>query len=627
MSALASPPAVAPRPHPFDNDWPAVQLILNDKCTSCHRRGVDRTDFTSYQALLGARMEGDPNEPVVIPGNANESPLWEYVAWNVNALLHAPLPSEPMMPEDKHEWLTTGQLDTLHRWINSGAFQYKRHGADAVRPLMETDFPSAKQCGQCHPREYREWSRSMHAYAQQSPAFVALNSHLQERTGGTIGTLCSRCHTPVGTALGENALMQNNHRSRISMEGVTCVACHRRASPHYKASGRVAVLPGSLLETCVFGPFENPVYSDSETHKSQPLPYIKSSQFCAECHDVFNPRGLRLEEAFSEWQNSPAAKQGITCQMCHMGPVQGQPIPDDGRPWGRIAEVPGIPPERIPLRRIVDHTFAGPDYSLLPNTEFPHKLDWMYEVDYRDVSKLTPHQRRTLYEIRLKNRDSLRIANAKRHELFRGSAKLSVSHPQIAAAGRKTRVRVDVTNNVAGHNFPTGFAAERQLWVSIAVVDPFGRTVFASGDFDHNADLRDNHSHEVLAGKIGYDKHLLNFQNKFVALANKGAERSVVIPVNRDIAPLNVLRPATGIAASFGHAERFRIAKGGLPPLATIGRNYPVELPSPGTYRLRVQLNFRHLPPVLLDKLGASAAKPLVEIIVIDWYEAMIEAR
>ncbi|MBP90380.1 MAG: hypothetical protein CMJ64_27355 [Planctomycetaceae bacterium] len=636
----ATPPDIAPRPHPFDDDWPKVQLILNNKCTSCHRPGAERTDFTSYEALLGACMEGNPSDPVVVPGRADESPLWEAVVWNVDALLDSPLPDQPTMPENKHEWLTAGQLQTLYRWINNGTYQYKlppgyspvfKKGADPflkTRLLMETDFPTAKQCGQCHPREHAEWSRSMHAYAQQSPAFVALNFHLQERTGGTLGTFCSRCHTPVGTALGENGLMQNNHRSRISMEGVTCVACHRRASPHYKASGRVAFLPGGLLETCVFGPFEHPVYSDPRAHASQALPYIKTSQFCAECHDVFSPEGFRLEEAFSEWQNSPAAKQGITCQMCHMGPVQGQPIRDDHRPWGRIAEVPGIPPEQIPLRRIVDHTFAGPDYSLLPNTEFPHKLDWMYEVDYRDPTKLTPYQQRTLYEVRLKNRASLRLAKAKRYELFRRSATLSVSHPQVASVGQKIHAQVDVTNNVAGHNFPTGFSAERQLWVTIEVVDPFGRLVFASGGFDHKADLLDNHSHDVLAGKIDYDKHLLNFQNKFVALANKGTDRSVVIPVNRNILPVNVLRPATGIAASFGRRPTFRIAKGGLPPLATIGKNYPIALPNcPGPYRLRVQLNFRHLPPVLLDELGASAAKPLIEIVVIDYYEAMIEVR
>src|SRR5690606_18457556 len=140
-----------------------------------------------------------------------------------------------------------------------------------------------------------------------------------------------------------------------------------------------------LLEHCMYGPFDDAVSgAHSGTHESTGLPYLKSSQFCGECHDVTNPEGIRLEEAFSEWQNSPAAKQGITCQACHMGPVQGVPIADCDRPLGRAAKVPGIPDEQLPLRNLTDHTFAGPDYSLLPDTEFPEKLDWMYEKDYRD---------------------------------------------------------------------------------------------------------------------------------------------------------------------------------------------------------------------------------------------------
>ena len=39
----------------------------------------------------------------------------------------------------------------------------------------------------------KQWSRSMHAYAQHSPIFEAFNLTLIERTGGTIGTFCTRC--------------------------------------------------------------------------------------------------------------------------------------------------------------------------------------------------------------------------------------------------------------------------------------------------------------------------------------------------------------------------------------------------------------------------------------------------
>ncbi len=425
--AVATPHTVSQAPHPYDPDWPDVQLILANKCCGCHRadNGQGIADFSSYECLIAAC--GWDDEKVIRPGRPRESLLWQVVAWNVDARRDCELPGQPQMPPEQCEWLTAGQLATVERWINNGALQYELPDTCNIAPLTEIDFPSARVCKSCHPRQFDQWSRSMHAYAQHSPVFEAFNLTLIERTGGTIGTFCTRCHTPVGTMLGENGSRRNVRRSQIAMEGITCIACHRRSTKHYKASGRMPIEPGGVTEGCMYGPFEDSHRSiEVGGHPSAGLPYIKSSQFCGECHDVFNPQGVRLEEAFSEWQNSPAAKDGITCQQCHMGPVQGQPIADCGRPLGRAAVVPGVDPETLPLRYLTDHTFSGPDYSLLPDTEFPEKLDWMYETDYRNWRNLTPHQQKTLNDLRRRNRKQLRAADYKRYELLGNAAEIGV---------------------------------------------------------------------------------------------------------------------------------------------------------------------------------------------------------
>jgi len=621
-SAWAVPHIISAPDHPYDPDWPEVYWAIQRKCLGCHVADTERTDLSSYVAMISANVDGDA---IIVPGRADKSMLYEYVEWNVHADPDSDLPDEPMMPEDQSEWLTAGQLAALRRWIDRGALEYVLPEHCNIRPLTELDFPSARQCATCHPKQYDEWSRSMHAYAQKSPVYMAFNFTLHERTSGTIGTFCTRCHTPIGTSLGENGLRRNVHRSRLSLESVTCVACHRQDRPQYKNSGRVAPLPGNMFDQCVFGPFEDSVSQPLGAHASVGAPYIRTSQFCGNCHDVTNPAGLRLEEAFSEWQNSPAAQAGIRCQDCHMGPVQGLPVPASQRPLGRAAVVPGVAAERIPLRPLSDHTFAGPDYSLLPDTEFPHKLDWMYETDYRDPANLTPHQQKTLEQLRRRNRASLQIADEKRLELLTNAAHIEVRHPAVACAGDKVQVAVDVVNHVAGHGFPTGFSAERQLWVEIEVRDPAGNVVFASGDLDHNRDLRDDHSHEVLTGTIPPDRHLLNFQNKFTVIASEGTERTVVISVNRDVTPLNILRPATGVSQLLGHPPVFRIAKGNLPPLQTVGRKYPVHLaPYVGLYHVRVRLNFRNLPPTLLDHVGTPHLKHLLQVVVIDEYDGVI---
>ena len=620
---IAAPHTIRQIAHPFDPDWPDVQVILTSKCCGCHRPGSKRAALSDYESLMAAKyME---TEPVVVPGDPDESPLWQMVAWNAEARIDAELPDHPEMPPDHSEWLSKGQLDTIHRWIANGALQFKLPSTCSTRPLLEIDFPSARACKVCHPKQYEERSRSMHHYAQHSPIFEAFNLTLIERTGGTIGTFCSRCHTPLGTALGESGSRRNVNRSRLAMEGVTCVVCHRQRQPYYKSNARQHIEAGGVFDTCMYGPFDDPTTDATQSHPAVGNLYLKSSAFCGSCHDVTSPVGVRLEEAFSEWQNSPAARQGITCQQCHMGPVQGIPVPDEERPLGRAAVVPGVDPEQIPLRPLSDHTFAGPDYSLLPDTEFPKKLDWMYETDYRQYDALTPYQQKTLQDLRRRNRHQLRIASHKRYELLRNAACINVSMPSSARCSEEIKVCVDVTSKVSGHSFPTGFTAERQAWVQITVSDPAGRIVFQSGDLDSNGDLRHAHSYAVESGKVPRDRYLLNFQNEFVALTQKGTERSIVLSVNRHLTPVNVLRPATGIPASFGQPSAFRLARGALPPLATIGRTYPVRLPPPsGQYVVDVRLNFRHLPPTLLDHIGTPHLKHLLEIVVIDQYQGVI---
>ena len=622
--SLASPPIIRNPNHLYDSDWPEIHRILKQKCISCHNKKSEQSDLNGYEALMNATDE--EGKKLVVPGNPEQSSFFESINWNSEEFVDSKLDDEPSMPHDPKEWLTTGQIQSVRRWIENGALEYQLPGTCNIKPLTELDFPSANECKTCHPKQYEEWSRSMHAYAQQSPIMEAFTLTLQERTSGTLGTFCTRCHTPIGTALGENGLVRNVHRSRISREGVTCVVCHRISRPYYKSNVRMTIQPGDREVACIYGPFESHIHSTDNGHPSKKQSYLKDSSFCGSCHDVTNPEGVRLEEAFSEWQNSPAAKKGITCQNCHMGPVQGIPIQDCERPKGYAAVVPGLDPKLMPVRYLSDHTFAGPDYSLLPDTEFPHKLDWMYETDYKDQENLTEHQKRTLKQNRIINRRQLEIANNKRYELLRNAARIHVQTPNQVCAGKKIKVQVDVESMTAGHNFPTGFSAERQLWVEISLCDPHGNIVFHSGNLDQNQDLRDEHSYYVEHGMISRDRHLLNFQNKFVGLTNKGNDRPLVIPANRHLTPLNILRPATGISASFGRPSTFRIAKSSIPPLDTVSKKYPIRIPeTPGNYCLKVRLNFRHLPPVLFDKIGTPHLKHLLEIVVIDEFKTGIQ--
>ena len=208
------------------------------------------------------------------------------------------------------------------------------------RLFLDNRFPSATTCATCHPDHYREWSVSPHAYAQMSPVFNAFQGAVILLTNGTNGDFCIRCHDPVGMNLGEPEFMSNMDRHPTSREGVTCIVCHRLNKAYGKLSGRLAIVEGDLFEP-VYGPTGNDElarvidsgeYSvNTERGKAGRAIHTRAEKFfqlstsgvCGTCHDVNLVNGFRLEEAFSEFKNSPAAKKGVSCQDCHMASEPG----------------------------------------------------------------------------------------------------------------------------------------------------------------------------------------------------------------------------------------------------------------------------------------------------------------
>ena len=103
--------------------------------------------------------------------------------------------------------------------------------------FAEAQYPSASTCGTCHPKHFREWSVSQHAYSQLSPVYLSLSNKINVLSNGSNGDFCMRCHNQVGANLGENPFDSNLTRHPTSREGITCVVCHRLNKSYNKASG------------------------------------------------------------------------------------------------------------------------------------------------------------------------------------------------------------------------------------------------------------------------------------------------------------------------------------------------------------------------------------------------------
>ncbi len=484
---------------------------------------------------------------------------------------------------------------------------------DHAALFAEERFPSATTCAACHAEIYREWSVSSHAYAQLSPVFNAMQAKVTKLTNGTNGDFCIRCHTPVGMNLEEPTFMSNLDRHPTSREGVTCIVCHRQDQAFGKISGRLPLVEGSLYEP-VFGPSGNdelqraiesgefnlqtdPERAGRAVHaEAREFFQLPKSGFCGSCHDVNLVNGFRLEEAFSEYKSSPASGNGASCQDCHMGSEPGVPSGYAMGPAARVGNRATRP------RKRTNHMFAGPDYSIVHPGIFPHNTEaqelatlreWLtfdYEAGwgtdaFEDTAPegyefpprwVEPDDRYDAADLIRDNLDLLDELGRQRRQLLRAGYQLGDVVVERAAADGIS-FEVEFRNGTDGHNVPTGFDAERVVWLHVTVTDATGHVVFESGDLDPNGDVRDSHSVYVHDGALPADDQLFSLQSRFLVNMVRGGEREQVLVVPYSPSPLPFLRPSTNSTILTGRPVDARKHRRTIPPLRSKWASYEVD--------------------------------------------------
>lgn len=505
----------------------------------------------------------------------------------VSAVVHASVDA-PVEVIDNRTREAEASNSLLERWLRTDvgstlSAELLRHLADSAHTasFIESRFPSANACAACHPDHYREWSVSQHAYAQMSPVFNAMQGTITKLSNGTNSDFCIRCHTQVGMNLGESVFMSNMDRTATSREGITCIVCHRVDNAYSKVSGRFAIVEGDIFDP-VFGPtggaevkrvIEDPEFSVNAQRgqagraihaDAVRFEQLSESAFCGACHDVNLVDGFRLEEAFSEYKNTPAAKRGISCQDCHMGSVPGVPAGYDTAPAAIVGGKPTNP------RKRTNHYFAGPDYPIIHPGIFPHNVraaemasirEWLtFDVDAgwgtdefeMNIPEGYEFPERWQYaddrydarDILNENFELLSWAREQRYAVLRAGYVMG-DIVVDKADNDGIKFKVQVYNGTDGHGVPTGFDAERLTFLQVTVTDADGKVVFVSGDRDPNGDVRDLHSTYVHNGELPLDKYLFSLQSKFIVRMIRGGDREQVLAVNYSFGPLPFLRPST----------------------------------------------------------------------------------
>lgn len=509
--------------------------------------------------------------------------------------------------------------------------------------FLENRFPSSATCATCHPAQYEQWRVSQHAYAQISPVFNSMQATILKRTNGTNGDFCIRCHSQIGMILDEPLFIRNADRHPASREGITCIVCHRVNKAFGKVSGRLPIVEGDILKS-VYGPtgdkelkrvLENrdqyrvitsPDQQGRKIHaKVDKFFQLTTPGFCGTCHDVNLVNGFRLEEAFSDFKTSPAARDGVNCQDCHMGRVQGRSSGFDHGPAALVGGVPTKP------RKITNHYFAGPDHSIVHpgifpvNTkaeematidewlQFDYKAGWGtdrfenrlpsgYKFPKRWESIDDRYDARRIVEENLK---LLEWAKVRRLEVLRNGFQVGSI---VINRARKSGVEftVEVKNGTDGHSVPTGFIAERVIFLQVTMTDRDGKVVFRSGDYDPNGDLRDAHSLYVHNGQLPLDKYLFSLQSKFLVRMDRGGEREQILAINVSPDPLPYIRPSTSPTVLTGRPAAARIHRTIIEPNGKRYAKYVVEsraLTGNGPYKVNIKLIVGMVPINLIDDI------------------------
>jgi hypothetical protein len=166
-----------------------------------------------------------------------------------------------------------------------------------------------KACAECHIDRYEQWRSSMHAKAF-SPGLVG-----QLLTFDAAQTAsCMECHAP----LAEQKQAFEAARARgtahlpaaqgLAAVGNGCAGCHVRGHRRYGPPQRDTGATGRSEFAAPHGG----VYRTT---------FFEESEFCSACHQfpqTYAVNGKPLQNTYVEWQSSPQAAQGVTCQGCHM---------------------------------------------------------------------------------------------------------------------------------------------------------------------------------------------------------------------------------------------------------------------------------------------------------------------
>ncbi len=341
----------------------------------------------------------------------------------------------------------------------------------------------SESCGTagCHEQIVDEWKVSAHRYSAMDIAFQKIQLTMADQNGPESTRYCGGCHDPISLFSGtKNIFTETDQLTSLAgyQEGVSCLACHGIHETDLKGNAHYTVsAPQRYLFELEYDAEGGDAWRMARDFLIRAYPQyhveslskrlFKAPEYCAACHKQFideeinNVGWVQLQNQYDNWRKShwnqpDEPTKTIECRECHMPLVDStDPASGDSLDYNRTADD----------GKHRSHRFLAANQLMPALLKLP---------GWEEQTRLTELWLKGEFEIP-------EIAD----KWAKGPAvTLELTGPEQVQPGEDVRVKVVITSNKVGHDFPTGPLDIIQAWVELEAKDDAGNVVFATGRVD-----------------------------------------------------------------------------------------------------------------------------------------------